>query len=253
MLVACFSALAGASAVAQTKFPMSWNELQKASGWKMAILPSSMNYAMCSPSKCAPPNYWGAMYQWQKSPSLSGASTKWSLGGTVPYADIFWNKRLLGDFSGVTDTADVMHKAHHFKYDLQFYLTSSHAPQALEFDINQFVGGRSYIWGHECRGYLAGNQWDIWDNVGNKWRPTGVACYFKVNAWNHLVIEVERTTDNRLHFVSISLNGTTKYINIYEASTATSWYGLTLNQQIDGNYEQQGYSEWTDHQNLYSW
>jgi predicted alpha/beta hydrolase family esterase len=64
---------------------------------------------------------------------------------------------------------------------------------------------------------------------------------------------VERTTDNRLHFVSITLNGTKHYLNIYEKSTATNWYGITVNQQIDGNWEQKAYSEWTDHMKLSYW
>ena len=62
-------------------------------------------------------------------------------------------------------------------------------PQALEFDINQFTGGKSFIWGHECR-VAGGHQWDIYDNINHKWVPTGVACNPVSGAWNHLIIQV---------------------------------------------------------------
>ncbi len=245
--------LATVAAQAGTVFPGSFNDLQKKSGWKMAFLSKDNNWAMCSPSTCTSPTYYGYLKQFVSSPSLSGASSEWHLGGTKPYVDVFWNNHLVGDFSGVTDTANVLGNAHHFSYDLYFYVKSKYAPQALEFDINQFVGGHSYIFGHECRGYSAGNTWDIWDNVNNRWHSTSVPCYFNSYSWNRLTIEVERTTAGNLHFVSITLNGNKHYVNIYEPSTSTSWKGITVNQQIDGNYKQQGYSEWTDHQDLYYW
>lgn len=252
--VASLLLFSSASAFATgTVFPGSFNELQKQSGWKMSFLAAWNNWQMCSPSNCTSPGYYGYMKQWVKSPSLSGAATEWHLGGTKTYVDVFWNKHLVGDFSGVTDTANVLGKAHHFSYDLYFYVTNKYAPQALEFDINQFTGGRSLIFGHECRGYSAGNAWDIWDNVHNKWRSTGVPCYFKAYSWNHLTLQVERTSANNLHFVSITLNGVKHYINIYESSTATSWKGITVNQQIDGNSRQTAYSEWTDHMKLTYW
>lgn len=252
--VASLLLFATASAFATgTVFPGKFSELQKKSGWHMAFLSTDNNWAMCSPSKCTAPTYYGYLKQFVSSPSLSGAAAEWHLGGSRTYVDVFWNNKLLGDFSGITDTADVMHKAHHFTYDIDFYVKNKYAPQALEFDINQFTSGRSYIWGHECRGYSAGNQWDIWDNVNGRWRTTGVPCYFKSWSWNHVTLAVERTSDNRLHFISITLNGVKKYINIYENSTPTTWFGITVNQQIDGNSKQTAYSEWTDHMKLTYW
>ena len=78
--------------------------------------------------------------------------------------------------------------------------------QALEFDINQFFDSMGFIWGHECR-VAGGNEWDVWDNVSQHWVPTGVSCYPKNNAWNHLTIQVERTSDNQLLYKTITLNG----------------------------------------------
>jgi hypothetical protein len=107
------------------------------------------------------------------------------------------------------------------------------------------VNGYSFIWGHECR-IAGGNEWDIWDNPGQKWHPTGIACNPLANAWNHLTLQVERTSDNQILFQSITLNGVTSTLNYYENPTTTTWYGVTINYQQDGNYEQTPYSVWLD-------
>jgi len=134
---------------------------------------------------------------------------------------------------------------HSFTYDVYFYSNDIGASQALEFDINQFVNGYSYIWGHECR-IAGGYEWDIWDNPGQKWHPTGIPCHPLANAWNHLVIQVQRTSDNHLLFKSITLNGVTSVLNYYESPTPTTWYGVTINYQQDGNYAQTPYAIWLD-------
>ncbi len=69
--------------------------------------------------------------------------------------------------------------------------------QAMEFDINQFTEGKSYIWGHECR-IAGGHQWDIYDDANHKWLPTGVPCNPISGAWNHLVLSVERTSSQSI-------------------------------------------------------
>ena len=118
--------------------------------------------------------------------------------------------------------------------------------QALEFDINQFFDNLGFIWGHECR-IVGGNEWDIWDNVNQHWVPTGIPCYPNNNSWNHLTIQVQRTSDNRLLFQSITLNGVTSAVNqYYNPGTTPGWYGVTINYQMDGNYAQTPYSVYLD-------
>jgi len=69
------------------------------------------------------------------------------------------------------------------------------------------------------------------------------------NSWNHLVIQAQRTSDNRLLFKSITLNGQT---NTLKRSTTHhhTWYGLTINYQMDGNSQQQPYSVYLDKLNF---
>lgn len=225
--------------------------LHLSSGWNgSALLPPSYNLCgYCSPSG---PQTTFSMIKGVASPSVSGSSAKASVGGQTVYSDGFWNNKLIGDFStqGLPDTNHTLIPTlHSFTYDVYFFGNDIGASQALEFDINQFVGGYSYIWGHECR-IAGGNEWDIWDNPGQKWHPTGIPCHPLNNAWNHLVIQAQRTSDNHLLFKSITLNGVTSTLNYYESPTPTTWYGVTINYQQDGNYAQTPYSIWLDKLNF---
>ncbi|MGC2195493.1 MAG: hypothetical protein WA628_12520 [Terriglobales bacterium] len=221
--------------------------LHQQSGWTgYALLPPLYNIcSSCVPS--GPQTKW-AMTQSVSSPALSGKAARMDVGGLTVYSDVLWNNHLIGDFSSQSlPDADhsIIPNVHNFTYDVYFYATDISASQALEFDINQFVNGQSFIWGHECR-IAGGNEWDIWDNPGQKWHPTGIPCNPVNNSWNHLVIKAQRTSDNHLLFQSISLNGQTATLNYYETPTPTTWYGITINYQQDGNYKQQPYSIWLD-------
>ena len=109
--------------------------------------------------------------------------------------------------------------------------------QALEFDINQFFDSMGFIWGHECR-IAGGNEWDVWDNVNAHWVPTGIACYPKNNAWNHLTIQVERTSDNQLFYQTITLNGSPATLNQYYNHGFRSFELVRRDHQLSGGREQ---------------
>jgi hypothetical protein len=228
--------------------------LHQQSGWTgYALLPSA--YSICQSCSPSGPQAMWTMQQKIGSPSRGGSSSRFDIGGQTKFADILWNNHLIGDFSsqGLPDrNRTLVPTLHNFIYDVYFYGDNLPASQALEFDINQFEGGKSFIWGHECR-IAGGHEWDIWDNQGQKWLATGVACNPLNNAWNHLVIQVQRTADDRLLFQAITLNGTTATLNHLESPTATTWFGVTVNYQQDGNAQQQPYSIWLDEFNFSYW
>jgi hypothetical protein len=230
-----------------------FSNLHAQSGWTgYALLPVS--YAICP--TCTPG---GPQATWGRitgvpSPSVSGSATRHDIGGTTQYADVLWNNHLIGDFSsqGLPDfSKTVVPSLHNFTYDVYFYATNIERSQALEFDINQFFGGKSFIWGHECR-IAGGHQWDVWDNPAKKWHPTGIPCN-PINGWNHVVIQVQRTSNDQLLFKSITFNGVTSNVNYVSNPISTTWYGVTINYQQDGNYAQQPYSIWLDKLNFTSW
>jgi len=231
-----------------------FSNLHQKGGWTgYGLLPAS--YSICSSCDPNGPKVTWSMQQGVNDPSQSGNSTKFSIGGKMQYSDALWNNHLIGDFSsrGKPDSDHkIVPSVHNFTYDVYFFLKDLGKSQAVEFDINQFVNGKSFIWGHECR-IAGGNEWDIWDNPGQKWHPTGVKCHPKNNDWNHLVIQAQRTDDDKVLFQSITLNGQTATLNYKEDPTPTKWYGITINYQQDGNYAQQSYSVWLDKLNFTYW
>ena len=230
------------------------SNLQNQKGWQgFALLPSK--YLICSTCSGT-----GSNINWYRkpgisSPSLSGKTTEHHIGGSKSFADVLWNNHIIGDFSsqGIHDyNHTLVPTLHNFVYDVYFYVKNVPYSQALEFDINQFTGGKSFIWGHECR-IAVGHEWDIWDNVGKHWSPTGVPCYPKSNAWNHLVLKVQRTSGGKLLFKSITLNGKTASINRSYAPNTTKWHGVTINYQQDLDRYKTAYSIWLDKLNFTYW
>jgi hypothetical protein len=224
----------------------SFSNVQHSGGWTDAgqRAPTFVN---CSPSPCD--NIVFSYTQNIKSPSLSGEATQMYLGGSQGYGDGFWNNHLIGDGSsqGMLDpNHTLVPTLHNFTYDVYFWGDDLSLSQAVEFDINQFFDNMGFIWGHECR-IAGGNEWDVWDNVNSQWVPTGIACHPNSNAWNHVTIQVQRTTSNQLLFQSITLNGVTGYVNqYYNPGSAVGWYGVTINYQEDGNSSQSPYSVYLD-------
>lgn len=223
-----------------------FSNLQQSAGWgEYGQGPPS--FIDCSPSPCDGITY--SMTQGIKSPSMSGSSTEYDLGGSAVYSDALFNNHLIGAFSsqGMPDTNQTLVPTYHtFTYDVYFYGTNLELSQAVEFDINQFFDNLGFIWGHECR-IAGGHEWDVWNNVTAHWTPTGIPCYPLDNSWNHLTIKVQRTSSNQLLYQSITLNGVTNTLNqYYDPGTAVNWYGVTINYQMDGNYQQAPYTVYLD-------
>jgi len=222
-----------------------FSDLQQSTWWNgYALLPSSYN--ICDTCTPAGPLATWATTRGIKSPALSrGGSMKFDIGGTMPFADILWNVK----FTKYLPDPKAVPNFHNFTYDVWFFGTNLEISQALEFDINQFINGKSFIWGHECR-IASGHEWDTWDNVHMHWVKSGIGCHPVSNAWNHLVIQAQRTSNNQLIFKSITLNGKFSALNRYDNPTPTTWYGMTINYQMDGNYLQQPYSVYLDKVNF---
>jgi len=189
---------------------------------------------------CAGPGGNGAtvpysMKQGQSSPSLDGNSAMFSIGGTSPYAAALWWKQL-----GASSTSK------NFVYDLYFYIKNPAAAQALEFDANQSVGGHKYIMGTQCD-IKDHKTWDVFDAAGGKWISTGIACPApSAYAWHHVVLEFQRTSDNRTKFLSVTMDGKKSYINRTYSPKSSSVNELNVAFQMDGDRYMTDYSVWLD-------
>lgn len=230
-----------------------FSNIQSAGGWN-GYAQQPPDYSDCNSCTPSGPGTTWAMYQFNKSITLSGNSTQFNIGGNIAYSDVLWNNHLIGDFSsqGLPDTGHTLVPTlHDFTYDVYFWSNNMNVSQALEFDINQFFNGLGFTFGHECR-IAGGHEWDVWDNANYKWVATGIPCNPNLNAWNHLVITVSRTSDNQLLYRSISLNGQTSTLNWYfpPFNAPGDWWGITINYQQDGNNQQSAYTVYVDKLNF---
>jgi len=244
----------GSSVPSMTPTPagQTFYDLQSGKGWSgYALLPPS--WGICSTCTSAGPQLKWSWTPNVTTPSLDNKATKTVYGaGSVQWGDVLWNNHIIGAFSsqGLADSNHTLVPSlHNFTYDVYFWIADASVSQALEFDINQFTGGKSFIWGHECR-IAGGHQWDVYDNVNHKWLPTGIPCNPLSGAWNHLVIKVQRTSNNQLLYQSITLNGKTATLNHYENPNTTSWNGVTINYQLDGNRYGTPYTVYIDKVNF---
>lgn len=174
------------------------------------------------------------------SPSMDGRSAQFNLGGSTPYTSALWWKQLGANSN-----------AHHFVYDLYFYIKNPLASQALEFDVNQSVGGKKYIFGTECSMKIG--VWRVWD-YSTHWQSTGVGCHPPTAyKWHHLREEFQRTTTGKVMFVSITLDGYKHYINRAYYPAPSSAKEINVAFQMDGDKYQTDYSVWLDKVTLTYW
>jgi len=227
------------------------SNLQANQGWKSwGQLPPA--YVDCSPCSGLT---WSTDYG-IKSPSLSGNATQFNTSGTVPYGVVLWYNPVIGQFStqGLPDlNHTLVPSLHNFIYDTDFYVTNASVTQVLEFDVAMYLNGVGMFWGTQCN-HLGGGEWDVLNNVTQQWTSTGVACNL-TNGWNHLTLQFQRESGNNLLYQSITLNGATANINETYApfSVPASWYGITVNYQMDGNYEQSANTTYLDNLSLTYW
>ena len=222
-----------------------FTDLQASKGW-IAYGEYPPKYEICK--QCGNGVTW-SVAQHQSSPSMSGNSTEYGIGGDHPYADVLFTLPLIGTHS-TQDMPDTDHKIiptlHNFTYDAYFYGGDLSLSQVLEFDINQYFNGMGFVYGHQCK-IAGGHEWDIWDNVNKHWVHTGIACNPISNGWNHVHLEVERTSDNKMLYKTITFNGETHTINqTYGHFNSGNWYGVGVNYQLDGNSKQAAYKTYMD-------
>jgi hypothetical protein len=180
------------------------------------------------------------MTEGQSTPSLSGSSAKFTIGGPTPYSNELYTK-FIGGGSNVS----------HFTYDLYFMVDQPTLPQALEFDVNQTINNSRWVFGSECN-FKGDGVWDVWNGApGTGWTATTVPCKtFQPNTWVHLVWNLERV-GNQVHYVSLTVNDQTYNLDIY-LSNQPSWtmQDIDVAFQMDGDFAQQPYTVWLDDVNL---
>ncbi len=182
------------------------------------------------------------MAQFQTTPSLDGSSAEFFVGGTNPYGAALWWRQL-----GPIDTVT------HFVYDMNFYLNDVTAPQALEFDVNQSLNGKKFIFGTECD-FHGARTWRIWDATLH-WQDTGISCTAIQTAkvWHSLRWEFERTSGGKTHFIAVTVDGVRHVVDRFYNPKASSVRELNVAFQMDGTKLMTDYHVWVDKIKLSVW
>lgn len=171
------------------------------------------------------------------TPSLSGSSSQFSVGG-VPWGAALWWKQVGGN-------DDV----YNLRYSLDFYMEDPSTAQALEFDVNQNAGGLRYIFGTECDIKDTGT-WRVWNSQNGQWVSTGIPCAAPyAYTWNHLEWQFQRTGGG-VRFVSVTLNGQTYNVDYWFPAYAEGSSGIDVAFQADLDGSGQPVSVWLDNVNL---
>jgi len=182
-----------------------------------------------------------SLTQFLGTPAMDGKSAQYYMAGTKAYSSGIWWKQL-----GANPNAS------NFVYDLYFYVKNPGAVQALEFDANQSLDGKKFIFGTECD-VLGHHDWDVWDTLHHVWVQTGIACKPPVAySWNHLTLEFQRV-GGQAKFLSVTLNGNKSYINKAFWPESVNASELNVAFQMDGNGYNTPYSTWLDKVNFSVW
>lgn len=184
------------------------------------------------------------MTQGVSSPSLSGSSAHFTMGGSTGYSNELYTMPLGGG-----------HDPTRLVYDFYVMVDKPEAPQALEFDVNQTINDTRWTWGTECNfngNYPQVGEWDVWNGAGSgSWEKTSVQCpQFAANQWQHIVITMERA-GQQVHYISLQVNGTNYPLDLYyDAQQNWPMGGINVAFQMDGNYRQEAYNVWLDEVSL---
>jgi hypothetical protein len=169
------------------------------------------------------------------SPSMSGTAIAESILGGDPYSHLLAHKNLGSTSSSI----------HHFIQDAYLRFDKPSNSNAFSIAGHQTVNGKHYRFSTQCS-YNKG-LWSIWDTKNGHWKSTGVACVRpSANTWQHIVIETERTSDGREHFISISVDGSKHYINMYVYPENGSGSSTGMHLEVDGNKSESPYTGYWD-------
>ena len=208
------------------------SQIQKMSGWDSC--------SACAGKNGDGPGTSHDMATGINSPSISGSSGKFWVGGTPWGAALWWH-----GLGGQDDAA-------HFRYDLDFYTDGLDSAQALEFDMNQNVGGKRYIYGTECDFHGTGT-WRVWNSPSSSWVSTGVGCSApSPGTWHHLAWEFARS-DGQVHFVAVSVDGDWHEVGRSFDAIGGSGSGLDVAFQADLNGSGGNITVWLDNVNVAWW
>src|SRR5215471_8296399 len=140
------------------------------------------------------------------SPSEDGSSTEFSIAATVPYTNAYFYQEqtpVTGQINALT-------------YELDIYIPQGMdtAPQAIEFECQQMLGGWVYNFGWQA--LYGQNIWRIFDYRLKQWNATTITFTpFTPGTWHHILAEYHNDiTTHTVYHDAITVDGTRYPVNV---------------------------------------
>ncbi len=195
----------------------------------------------CAGGDSVTSNFWTAAHQ--SSPSMSGSSREFFVGGSAWGAALWW--KTLGENTW----------AKHFLWDfyVRFDQTSAANAWTAEYDLWQSMGGQEFMIGSHCD--FGKGHWDVYDSGNHQWVNSGIACpRFSPDEWHHIQWYLERVDSNHYRFVTLVVDGNAHSIGKTFATNSISWPdNLGVQWQLDQNSDGVDLQEWVDQVKLTIW
>ncbi|HWR16035.1 MAG TPA: hypothetical protein VN577_14495 [Terriglobales bacterium] len=183
-----------------------------------------------------------SMTQSISSPSLTGSAIEFHISSGTAWNTALWWKQVGGN-DAIT----------RYLYELSFYVADPGAGQALEFAVNQNASGWRYEYATQCD-YRGSGTWRVWDHNSQRWYTSGKQCPEPVaNQWNRMAWELERTSDNKVRFIAVTLNGQRSEVNMSFDAIPASGSGIDVAFQMDSISTPRPWSVWVDDIKLSQW
>lgn len=171
------------------------------------------------------------------SPNLDGSSTKFQIGGSHPFKNAYWYIKRYAPSTPLK----------YLKYEFYVYVPSGYAnaPQAIEFECQQKVGG--YLYNFAWQANYSSHAWRTYDFAKHEWQSSGIGFGgLTSGTWHHIVAEFH-TANRQAIFDALTVDGTRRVVNIHHAAKSwSSGHYLTNAFQLDLNGNATPYHVYVD-------
>ena len=209
-----------------------FNNIQQQSGWQTC-------------GDCGNTGAQGATATYQMnldiaSPSESGDSAQFSIGGTYAYSNAYWYYRHPAPTAAMSSLT--------YEFDVYIPSGSDNAPQAIEFECQQELGG--YVYNFAWQADYVTDQWRVFNYTSKQWEDSGIALTrFTPDSWHHIIAQYHNdATTHTTYHDALTVDGTRYPVNISHPATPTSNTGgdFTNAFQLDLNGIPTAYSVYVD-------
>jgi len=169
------------------------------------------------------------------SPSEDGRATQFSIAASTPYTNTYWYQQ----------QTPIRNQIGFLMYEFDLYIPagSENAPQAVEFECQQILGG--WVYNFSWQAIYTLNVWRIFNYGAKQWESANIPFqHFSPGTWHHIVAEYHNDLASHSVFHdALTVDGVRYPLNIrHDAFFSGSNDQFTNAIQLDSNLHPDPYS-----------